>query len=35
MKEQYRINIHECPCCKGHTLQLVQVYYPWKQADDG
>ena len=35
MKEQYGIDITECPCCKGKTLQLVQVYYPWKQADDG
>jgi hypothetical protein len=35
MQEQYGININECPCCKGNTLQLVQVYYPCKQADDG
>lgn len=35
MKEQYGIDLHQCPCCKGQTLQLVQVYYPWKQADDG
>lgn len=35
MQQQYGINIHECPCCKGKTLQLVQVYYPCKQADDG
>lgn len=35
MIEQYGINIYECPCCKGKTMQLVQAYYPWKQADDG
>ncbi len=35
VQQQYGINIHECPCCKGKTLQLVQVYYPCKQPDDG
>ncbi|WP_018616654.1 IS91 family transposase [Segetibacter koreensis] len=35
MKEQYGIDLKECPCCKGQTLQLVQVYYPWKHTDDG
>jgi len=35
MQQQYGIDIHECPDCKGKTLQLVQVYYPWKHADDG
>ncbi len=35
MKEQYGVDIRECPCCKNKTMQLVQVYYPWKQADDG
>jgi hypothetical protein len=35
MQEQYGIDIRECPCCKGKTLQLIQVYYPWKHADDG
>ena len=35
MKEQYGIDMTECPCCKGKTMQLVQVYYPWKHADDG
>jgi len=35
IKEQYGIDLQECPCCKGQTLQLVQIYYPWKQADDG
>ena len=33
--QQYGIDITECPCCKNKTLQLVQVYYPWKWADDG
>ncbi len=33
--QQYSIDIRECPCCKNKTLQLVQVYYPWKRADDG
>jgi len=31
----FGINIDECPHCKGKTLKLMQVYYPWKQADDG
>jgi len=35
MQQQYGIDIHECPHCKGKTLQLVQIYYPWKHADDG
>jgi predicted nucleic acid-binding Zn ribbon protein len=35
MIEQYGIDLTECPCCKGKTLQLVMAYYPWKQADDG
>lgn len=35
MMEQYGIDIHQCPGCKGGTLQLVHVYYPWKQSDDG
>ncbi len=33
--QQYGIDITECPCCKNKTLQLVQVYYPWKRQDDG
>ena len=32
---QFGIEPAECPCCKNKTLQLVQVYYPWKQAVDG
>ncbi len=35
MKERYGIDMTECPCCKGKTLQLVRVYSPWKHADDG
>jgi hypothetical protein len=32
---KYGMDITECPCCKNKTLQLLQVYYPWKRADDG
>lgn len=35
MMEQFGIDVTECPCCKHKTLQLVQVYNPWKKADDG
>jgi hypothetical protein len=35
MMEHYGVDMVECPCCKGKTMQLVQVYYPWKHADDG
>ncbi|MEJ7740770.1 MAG: IS91 family transposase [Chitinophagaceae bacterium] len=35
LMERYGINISECPGCKGNSMQLVKVYYPWKQADDG
>ncbi len=35
MIEQYGIDIKECPCCKNQTLQLLKIYYPWKQTDDG
>ncbi|MEJ7740589.1 MAG: IS91 family transposase [Chitinophagaceae bacterium] len=35
MMEQYGIDIHECPCCKARSMQLVHVFYPWKQTDDG
>lgn len=35
MVEQYGIDLTECPCCKNKTLQLLKIYYPWKQADDG
>ena len=33
--ERYGIDIKECPCCKQKTLELLIVFYPWKQADDG
>ena len=32
---QYGIDLKECPCCKNKSLQLVDVYYPWKHAGDG
>ncbi len=35
MMERYGIDIKECPCCKNKTLQLLKIYYPWKQTDDG
>jgi hypothetical protein len=35
MKELYGIDMTECPSCKRKALKLVQIYYPWKHADDG
>jgi hypothetical protein len=35
MLEQYGMDMKECPACKNKTLQLVKIFYPWKQADDG
>ena len=35
MLEQYGIDMQQCPACKNRTLQLVKIFYPWKQADDG
>lgn len=35
MMERYGLDMTECPCCKGKTMQLLQVYNPWKRADDG
>ena len=35
MAERFGIDIHQCPGCKKKTMQLVKVFYPWKQADDG
>lgn len=35
MLEQWGVDVKECPCCKGKTLELVRIYYPWKHADDG
>jgi hypothetical protein len=36
MQVHYGIDIRECPCCKGKTLQLVQVFFPCrsKPVDD-
>jgi hypothetical protein len=33
--EQFGIDMTQCPCCKNKTLQLVKIFYPWKNADDG
>ncbi len=33
--EQFGIDMAECPCCKNKTLQLIKIFYPWKNADDG
>lgn len=33
--QQCGIDITECPCCKNKTMQLIQVYHPWKRVDDG
>ena len=35
MMERYGINIRQCPCCKQSTLELLKIFYPWKQVDDG
>lgn len=35
MKEQFDIDMDECPCCKNKTLKLVKVFYPWNKAADG
>jgi len=35
MRELYGIDLDECPCCKGKTLQLVRIFNPWKKSDDG
>ncbi len=35
LMERYGLDINECPCCKGKTMQLLLVYNPWKRADDG
>jgi Putative transposase/Transposase zinc-binding domain len=35
MLEQFGIDIKECPACKNKTLQLVKIFYPWKNVDDG
>ncbi|MBA4140867.1 MAG: IS91 family transposase [Segetibacter sp.] len=35
MLEQFGIDMKECPACKNKTLQLIKIFYPWKNADDG
>jgi hypothetical protein len=35
LKELFGINIEACSCCKKNTMELLLVYHPWKQADDG
>ncbi|SRR6266536_933780 len=35
MMERFGIDVAECPNCRNKTLQLVQVYNPWKRVDDG
>jgi Putative transposase/Transposase zinc-binding domain len=35
LPEQFGINMKECPACKNRTLQLVKIFYPWKNVDDG
>lgn len=35
MLEKYGIDTSLCPCCKNKTLQLIKIFYPWKQAGDG
>ena len=35
MMEHFGIDMTRCPCCRNKTLQLLQVYSPWKQTDDG
>lgn len=35
MPEQFGIDVKDCPACKNKTLQLVKIFYPWKNADDG
>ena len=35
LKEQFGIEVAQCPVCKNRTLRLVVVYNPWKKSDDG
>ena len=35
MLEQFGIDMAECPCCKNKPLQLLKIFYPWKNTDDG
>jgi hypothetical protein len=34
LRERFGIDIHECPCCRNRTMELVQVYYPSGRVDD-
>ena len=33
--ERYGMEVNKCPCCGESSMELVLVYTPWKQADDG
>ena len=35
LREHYGVAVNRCRCCGESTLELVLVYPPWKQADDG
>ena len=35
MFEKYGIDTKQCPFCKNKTLQLLKIFYPWKQTGDG
>jgi hypothetical protein len=35
MMERHGIDVTKCPCCNLQTMQLVQIFYPWKSSDDG
>lgn len=35
MLEQFGIDLSECPCSKNKTLELIKIFYPWKNARDG
>ena len=35
LRERYGVDVLTCPCCGQSNLELVAVYFPWKQADDG
>ncbi len=35
MLEKFGIDLLECPACKNKTLQLIKIFYPWKNTDDG
>jgi len=35
MMEFFGIVIDECPCCRKRTLELLRIFNPWKNSDDG